>query len=97
MLVAFLTLSLTAAATVAQIAKIAAVRARVSAAADLAALAAARAGDCDAAVRTARDNGADVARCDQVGSDVVVVATTDVIVLPGQVVAVSATARAGPP
>lgn len=71
---------------------VATARARASAAADLAALAAARDGDCDVAQRVAEANGAVLEKCTAEGEDHVV---TVAVRLGGPGV-VRAAARAGP-
>lgn len=96
-LVVFLALSLATTAAVAAIARVATSRARVTAAADLAALAAARTQDCAEAIRIARGNGADVVECRSDGTDMVVSAAMSVQLFPGREALLRATARAGPP
>lgn len=76
--------------------RMAVTRAKVSAAADLAALAGAAGGGCEVAQATARANGAELDDCRAEGPDVVVVAVRDVR-LAGREFAVRARARAGPP
>lgn len=71
-------------------------RVRMSAAADLAALAAARDGDCEAGLQIAFANHAQEADCAEDGEDVVVF-TQRSIRLFGRPLAVRAHARAGPP
>lgn len=97
LLAAMISLALISAWAVAAVARIATTRARMSAAADLAALAAARAGDCAAAQRTAADNAADAVRCQSDGPDFTVSADKELDVLPGRSITISAAARAGPP
>ncbi|MEZ5118715.1 MAG: flp pilus-assembly TadE/G-like family protein [Candidatus Nanopelagicales bacterium] len=80
-----------------QMTRIAVARSQVSAAADLAALAAAQAGQCAPARAVAQANGAELVLCEQVGPDFSVRAERDVSVLAGRHVRLEALARAGPP
>lgn len=81
---------------VAGVGGIAVTRARVSAAADLAALAGAGGGGCEAVESTVRANGAQLSDCRAEHEDVVVVAT-DQVRFVGRTINVRAEARAGPP
>lgn len=87
---------LAAVGVVGGIAQLAAVRAQVSAAADLAALAAVSGGGCGQARRVAGENGAELVGCSRVGSDVLVEAT-QVLPILGRRLGITASARAGPP
>ena len=78
------------------VAAIAGARVRASTAADLAALAAARASDCALADQVARLNGAELVVCQRDGVDVIVDVRVPVAVL-GRQLHGSAWARAGPP
>jgi secretion/DNA translocation related TadE-like protein len=80
-----------------QMTRIAVARAQVSAAADLAALAAAQAGQCTPARAVALANGAELVVCEPVGPDFEVRAARNVSVLAGRHVRLEALARAGPP
>jgi secretion/DNA translocation related TadE-like protein len=97
LLVAMLGVVLVVASAGAAIARVAAARVRVSTAADLAALAAARAGDCKVAAAVAIVNGATGAQCRLDGLDAQVRAVVTVQLLPGKQVQLTALARAGPP
>lgn len=77
--------------------RVAASRTQLSAAADLAVLAAATAGDCSAARSVAAANGATVTECTRDGPDFQVATTASVPVLPGRTLRLVARARAGPP
>ncbi len=96
-LVSMLVLLLALTAAVLQMTRITVARAQVSAAADLAALAAAHAGQCAPAAAVARANGAALVTCEQAGPDFSVRAERDVLVLAGRHVRLEALARAGPP
>ena len=72
-------------------------RAEVSAAADLAALAAAGPMDCTQARATAHDNGAELVSCEVYGADVEEVVGRELELAMGRTVRVTAWARAGPP
>jgi secretion/DNA translocation related TadE-like protein len=78
------------------IARIAVARAQVSAAADLAALAGARTGDCAAARETALANGGLLQDCAIEGADILVRVRRDLVLVPGRSVGITAQARAGP-
>jgi secretion/DNA translocation related TadE-like protein len=76
------------------VAQITVARTQVSAAADLAALAAVRSGSCDEARRVARRNGAGLESCVIDGPDFQVVTVIDMSLF-GRSLPVRATARAG--
>lgn len=94
-LVAVLTVVLTVASAVAMVGRVANLRAQVSGAADLAALAAARHGDCGSARRVAEANHTELVSCRMDGLDVIVQVTAERGVLP--YLLVRSSARAGPP
>ena len=97
LLVAALCVVLVAVLAAMAVIRFAVARAEVSAAADLAALAAAGPVDCTRARDVARDNGAVLLACEVHGADVEVVVGRDVEVGVGRGVRVTAWARAGPP
>ncbi len=97
LLVAMLALVVAVASAAAAIARVASARVRVSTAADLAALAAARAGDCSVAAAVAAANGATSDQCLLDGPDAQVRAVMTVRLLPGRQLQLTALARAGPP
>lgn len=78
------------------VAHMAQMRARLSAAADLGALAAAREADCATAVRIAETNGAAAVECHADGGDYTVVTSGSIRVF-GASMTLRARARAGPP
>lgn len=78
-------------------ARVAVVRARVSAAADLSALAGARGGDCAAAAAVAAANAAVLRECSVASEDMLVSVSAPVPIVPGYTAQVTASARAGPP
>lgn len=96
LLAVILSAVLMAAGMVFAVARVAVVRAQASSAADLAALAAARDGDCSKAARVAADNQVTLDSCTVDGADVVVFVQAESEILPGRSVLVSASARAGP-
>lgn len=77
--------------------RVAVMRAQVSTAADLAALAAADAGQCSTAQQVATVNGATRVSCEQLGEDFLVRAETELSVVAGRRLTIAALARAGPP
>lgn len=95
-LVAVLGIALAVAGGAVAVTRVAVVRAQLSAAADLAALAAA-AGDCPAARSVAAVNAATVLECARDGPDHRVTVAAELTVLPTRTVMLTATARAGPP
>lgn len=97
LLVCLLTLLLVVTGAVLAVSRVAVARAKVSAAADLAALAAASAGECSAATTVAAANGGVLASCEAVGPDFQVSVSLPVVVLSGRELTLSAQARAGPP
>ncbi len=94
-MVAVLTIVLVVAGAVAMVGRVANLRAQVSGAADLAALAGARAGDCGNARRVAEANHTELMSCRMDGLDVIVQVTAERGVLP--YLLVRSSARAGPP
>jgi len=95
LLVAMLTVVVVVAGTVAMVGRVANVRAHVSGAADLAALAAARDGDCGLARRVAEVNHTQLLSCQVDGQDVIVHVSAEVGSLAR--IVLRASARAGPP
>jgi secretion/DNA translocation related TadE-like protein len=79
------------------IARVAVMRAQLSTAADLSALAAAASGQCSTAESIGQSNGAERVLCEQREQDFVVRAESDLQVLAGRRVTIAALARAGPP
>jgi len=97
LLVALMAALLVAVGLALQVVHVGVARARITAAADLAALAAARAADCAAASPVGLANGATRLSCEPRGSDFLVRAETDVVVLGDRHITISGLARAGPP
>ncbi len=81
LLVALLAVMIMAAGLALQVVRIGVARARTAAAADLAALAAAGAGQCEPAAAVGSANGASRVSCEPRGSDFLVRAETDIVLL----------------